>query len=248
MVNGEAVRIAIIAALILLLAVETIAEPLEYRLALRNYRFALSAISSGDNFVTIELAFSQLDSLRYTLLNGTSAGLSLLESLPPEEFDQLSSVPGLLVLRTEVVFAEPDPSYFLGLAEAHGRAVDRAFFLAYSRTYPRPAWPVYREQQTDYSGCTLFGGGELTDTYSIWHDFRRRFPRSYRSFVKNIFQVIEDEVVKSTCACGDKASVVKELSAFAKRFPDSRAAAAAAKRAQEVRESRSGFRFHCISG
>ena len=241
-------HIVTIAVLILLLAVEAIAEPQEYRRALQNYRNALSAISSGHNSVTIELAFSRLDGLRFTLLNGTSAGLTLLESLPTEEFEHLSGVPGLLVFRAEVVFAEPDPTYFLHLSERHGRAVDRAFFLAYSRTYPKPVWPVYREQQTDYSGCTLFGGGELTNTYSIWHDFRRRFPRSYRSFVKNILQDIEDEVVKPTCACGDKASVVGELSTFSKRFPDSRAAAAAAKRAQEVRESRSGFRFHCISG
>jgi len=242
------VHIATIAALILLFAVETIAEPQEYRRALKSYRDALSAISSGDNSVTIELAFSRLDRLRSTLLSRTPTGLSLLESLHSEEFDQLSGVPGLLVSRTEVVFAEPEPNYFMGLAEGQDRFVDRAFFLAYSRTYPRPAWPVYREQQTDYSGCTLFGGGELTDTYAIWHDFCRKYPRSYRSFVRGILREIEDEVVKSVCACGDMASVVKELSAFAKRFPDSIAAAAVAKRAQEVRESRSGFKFHCVSG
>ena len=237
-----------IAALILLLAVETVAEPQEYSQALLNYRDALSAISSGDNSATIEIAFSRLDSLRSTLLSRTSAGHSLLESLPAEEFDRVNGVPGLLVLRTEVVFAEPDPTYFLGLAERQGRTVDRVFFHAYSRTYPKPAWPVYREQQTDYSGCTLFGGGELADTYALWDDFHRKYPGSYHPTVQNVLQDIEGEVGNSTCACGDKASVVRELSAFAKRFPDSRAAASASKRAQEVRGSRSGFRFHCISG
>jgi hypothetical protein len=209
---------------------------------LQRYQDALSALAAGEQGITVEVAYARFRRLR-------AAVFGVVEDLSDAEYSRLEKMaPGLIMLRQEAVWVEPDPAFFLKLAKTHGRAVDRAFFEAYNHTRSHPAWPVYIHQQTDFSGCTLFGNGELTTTYGIWREFRRKYPDNYPSSVAEILKDVEGNVAGSLCACGDEESVIRELSEFAKRFPDLPVAAAAARRAREVREHRSEFKFHCHAG
>jgi len=110
----------------------------------------------------------------------------VLESLTEEEFGRLKrELPSALINREEVVFVEPDPAYFAKLAAARGDSADRAFFAALKATYPEPVWPVYIEQQTDYSGCTRFGSMSLVDTFHAWAQFQRGCPDRYVAAAKH---------------------------------------------------------------
>src|SRR2546428_4202228 len=169
------------------------------------YRSAIRLAESGRSSRGIEAAFSALVSMREALMQIRNSQ-DVLESLPAEEFQRLGrDLPGAIVNREEVVFVEPDPGYFATLAAARGDGADRAFFSALKATYPESVWPVYVEQQTDYSGCTRFGSMTLVETYRAWIDFQRKFPGRYAAGVKKEIDVVIEHLTTSTCACSDLA-------------------------------------------
>jgi hypothetical protein len=176
-------------------------------------------------------------------------GQDVLESLPDEEFQRLArDLPGAIVNREEVVFVEPDPDYFTKLAAARGDGADRAFFSALKTTYPKSVWPVYVEQQTDYSGCTRFGSMTLVETYRAWSDFQRKFPGRYAAGAKKETDAVIERLTTSTCACGDLVSVEEELQRFLRSFPTSSARARVDQRLQALRARRSDIRANCVAG
>ena len=212
------------------------------------YRSAIRAAESGRSSRGIEAAFSALVSMREALIQIRN-GRDVLESLPDEEFQRLRrALPGAIVNREEVVFVEPDPDYFTKLAAARGDGADRAFFSALKATYPGSVWPVYVDQQTDYSGCTRFGTMSLVETYRAWVDFQRRFPGRYAAGAKKETDVVIEHLTVSTCACGDLVSVENELQRFLRTFPTSSARAKVAQRLQALRARRSDIRASCVSG
>ena len=221
------------------------AEPPGYRGAAQEYVAALNRLTSHAPGTSVEDVYARAARLGEALLSPPSA----LESMPEIEFQALRrQLPGLILNREEVLIAGPEPSYFLDLANRRGQPVDRGFFVLQSRSRPDGVWPAYMQQQTDYSGCTLFGQGRLVDSYRSWLHFRSEFPRAYGGFVTRALADIEEQVARSTCACGDADSVSRELAAFAAAFPESAVATAAASRARAVREHRSTIRFNCLSG
>jgi hypothetical protein len=219
------------------------AEPSGHRAAAQEYVAALKRLTSHAPDTSVEDVYSRAVRLGEALLS------SAFEWMPEVEFEALrKELPGFMLNREEALIAGPEPSYFLDLAKRYGRPVDRAFFALLSRSRPDGVWPAYIEQQTDYSGCTLFGEGKLVDSYRSWRHFRSEFPGAYARFVTQALADIEDQVAQSTCACGDADSVARELAAFVGAFPESAVAAAAASRARAVREHRSTIRFNCVSG
>jgi len=80
--------------------------------------------------------------------------------------------------------------------------------------------PSYIEQQTDYSGCTRFGGMTLVEVYGVWLEFQRRFPDRYVSAAKEETEAVLHELTQSTCACGNAAGVEQELSRSWNNFLD----------------------------
>ncbi len=218
------------------------------RPVIEDYRAALREVQARGGTGSLEPVFSRALRVSETLLRVGGDGLTVLESLSEADFTRLvGDLPGLLVNRDEVVYVKPDPAYFLRLAERYGAHEDRAFFRAYRRTLPSGVWPAYIEPQTDYSGCTAFGRGELVATYRLWREFGRSFSHSYAATVARLMQDIE-ESVQSTCACGDAASVERELRDFLAAFPTSPVASAVRQRVLELREKRSPIRFSCVSG
>jgi hypothetical protein len=172
-----------------------------------------------------------------------------LESLSDEDFRQLSvAIPGAWINREETVFVAPDPDYFLKLAGSRGDATDGSFFSALKATYPESVWPVYIKQQTDYSGCTLYGSGKLVDMYQQWSRFQRTFPDRYKAPVRERLEDISRQLTDSTCACEDASSVEKELQQFLQAFPTSTLRPRITERLQALRNGRSNIRARCISG
>jgi hypothetical protein len=221
------------------------AEPSGYRAAAHEYVAALKRLTCHAPDTSVEDVYERAARLGEALLSPPSA----LESMPEVELQALrKQLPGFILNRDEALIAGPEPSYFLDLAKRFGQPSDRGFFVLQSRSRPDGVWPVYIEQQTDYSGCTLFGQGKLVDSYRSWRHFRSEFPRTYARFVTRALADIEEQVAQSTCACGDPDSVSRELAEFAAAFPESAGAAAAASRARAIREHRSTIRFNCLSG
>jgi hypothetical protein len=212
------------------------------------YRSAITSAESGRSSRAIETAFSALVSVREALMQ-VRGGQNVLESLPDEEFQRLGrDLPGAILNRDEVVFVEPDPDCFTKLAAARGDGADRAFFSAFKATYPESVWPLYVEPQTDYGGCTRFGSMTLVETYRTWFDFQRTFRGRYAASAQRETDAVIEQLTTSTCACGDLASVERELQRFRRRFPTSPARAKIDQRLQALRARRSEIRTSCVAG
>jgi len=212
------------------------------------YRSAIRSAASGRSTRGIESTFSALASVRDALTEVRN-GQTVLESLPDEDFRRLGrDLPGVVITRGETVYVTPDVDYFMALATARGDGADRAYCAALKATYPKSVWPVYVDQQTDYSGCTRFGNLSLVDTYHIWSDFQRRFPRRYVTGAKREIDAAMEHLTKSTCACRDKAAVEQELQRFLHDFPTSSIRVKIDQRLDALRAGRSDIRLNCISG
>jgi len=211
------------------------------RAAVERYRSAIQSAESAASRLAIEPAFSAARALREALTQK-------LESLGDEEFKNLQQLQGLLINREEVVFIKPDVDYFTKLAAASGDEADRAFFAALKATYPESVWPTYIEQQTDYSGCTRFGGMTLVEAYRVWLEFQRRFPNRYVNGANEETDAVLHELTQSTCACGNAAGVELELEQFLRRFPESPARVRIEQRLESLRSRRSDIRPNCTSG
>jgi hypothetical protein len=218
------------------------------RTAIDAYRVAIQAAQKEPSRGQLEAAFNAIGPLRRALMLSRDGGHSLLESLSEQEFTALRrELVGLVVTREEVVFVEPDAVFFGRLA-ARGDRADRAFFAALSSTYPQSVWPVYIEQQTDYSGCTRYGSGTLVSTYLTWAALRRQYPTRYAEASGSHLDDIVKELTESTCACSDRASVERELTEFHRRADASDVRIRVEARLAAVLSGRTNIRFTCTSG
>jgi hypothetical protein len=218
------------------------------RKAIDTYRVAIQRAQKAPSRGQLEAAFNASGPLREALATGRDGGGTALEALSEPEFNQLRrELVGLVVNREEVVLVEPDVAFFRALA-ARGDPADRAFFRALSATYPESVWPVYVEQQTDYSGCTRFGSGTLVTTYLTWSAFRQQYSKRYEAASGTHLDEVKRELTESTCACGDRASVEKELTEFLRRAKVSELRTEVAARLAAVRSDHAAIRFACTSG
>ena len=173
---------------------------------------------------------------------------SLVESMTPEQFAELRALGGVVASRDEAIFIRPDVKYFRGLARAHGDQTDRAFFAALEATYPDSVWPVYVQQQTDLGGCTRFGTLSVAGEYVRWADFLTRHPTRYRDDATKESDAAFKALTASTCACGEPATVERELEHFLRTVRPSAARTAVEARLQSVRAGRVGIEARCHGG
>ena len=138
--------------------------------------------------------------------------------------------------------------FFLALARSHGDSADVAFFRAMTATRDSSDLPIYVQQQTDEAGCTRFGSGTLVASYDVWRSFVSRHNDRYTGWVRDELSQLENELTASTCACGDRDSMLRELRLFLKRFPGSELAPRVRARIGEVEAGTAGMRYHCIGG
>jgi hypothetical protein len=216
--------------------------------AVETYRSAIRTAESGGSTRGIEAAFSALASMRWVLLKPQN-GQTVLESLPDEDFRLLGRhLPGVVINRSETVYVMPDVDYFTTLAAAQGDGADRAYCAALKTTYPKSVWPVYIEQQADYSGCTRFGSMSLVDTYRAWSVFQSQFPGRYARDAKREIDAVIESLTESTCACGGRAAVEQEFQRFLQGFPTASIRPKINQRLEALRTGRSDIRLECRSG
>lgn len=218
--------------------------------AVGSYRAALNGAKASRTPGALEATLERLDAVREALMRVHENGSStLLETLSEADFQRLErDLPGVLLNREEILFVKPDPDYFLDFAATHGDGADRSFFAAYKQTYPDGVWPVYVSSQTDYSGCTAFGEGGLVAAYRTWADYRRTHSRRYVALSQAETERVSSELTESTCACGNAASVKKELQQFLRAFARSPIAGSVRNRLRALQDGRSGIRLRCHSG
>jgi hypothetical protein len=109
-------------------------------------------------------------------------------------------------------------------------------------------WSAYIEQQTDYSGCTIYGKDILTRLYGKARQFRRQYPSAYNSDIKEEITDMKSEFTDGTCACGDSNGVIKEFQLFIKTFPGDEITPIAKKRLTDIQNKKTAIRFNCLSG
>lgn len=214
------------------------------------YREAIAAAESGAALRGVESALTAVADLRQTLfarVPGTTR--SILEDLPETDFALLERLPGVTVRRMEILVVHPVPRFFSDLAARVGDRADQRFAAALVATYPDSYWPVYVEPQTDHSGCTAFGDGRLLEIYLAWSAMERDFPGRYESAVARHRDAVEEKITRSTCACGDSASVVEGLERIAAALaPTDSILPAVRQRLGAIEQGRSDIRFGCVSG
>lgn len=212
--------------------------------AVTHYAKVLSRISGAKRRQNLEGLSSASRQLKEALL-GRIGDEAAIEQLTEAQFDEVvRRTRGVIVNREDVLVVEPDASFFLSLARTYGTKADVHFAEAYAATYPDGIWPSYVWQETDVTGCTAFGGGELVARYSAWLSFRSRHPKAYRSEARAQIGKIESHVV-SDCACGSRDDVLAELERFAQKFPSAALRLGLTERIAFIRAGRSEIRFDC---
>jgi len=177
-----------------------------------------------------------------------SEKLEEIEALSEADYALLEKkMRGFVVNRDEILFIEPDSKFFARLAETRGTKADMAFFALMPQIKPRNVWAAYIEQQTDVSGCTIYGNGALTGLYGKALQFKRAYPKAYASDINKEIAEILSEFTDGTCACGTRAGVEKEFRAFIKTFPKDKNTPAIKKRLANLKGNKD-FRFNCESG
>ncbi|MDE0192557.1 MAG: hypothetical protein OXQ90_14480 [Gammaproteobacteria bacterium] len=212
------------------------------------YMTAIAAAESGETARGVESALTAVADLKQALLAHVPGSTkSVLEDLPEADFALLEQLPGVTVRRVEVLVVHPIPRFFSDLATRVGDRADQRFAAALVATHPESHWPVYVEPQTDYSGCTAFGDGRLLEVYLAWSAMERDFPGRYESAVSRQRDAVEEKITRSTCACGDSASVVEELKRIvAALTPEDPIFSAVRQRLAATEAGRSNIRFGCI--
>ena len=212
------------------------------------YMTAIAEAESGETARGVELALTAVADLKQALFAHVPGSTrSVLEDLPEADFAQLVQLPGVYVRRVEILVVHPIPRFFLDLATRVGDRADQRYAAALAATHPESYWPVYVEPKTDYSGCTAFGDGRLLEVYLAWSAMQRDFPGRYESAVSRQRDAVEEEITKSTCACGDAASVAEELKRIVTALtPADPILPAVRLRLAAIEEGRSNIRFGCI--
>ncbi len=174
--------------------------------------------------------------------------LDALETLSEADYSSLQKkMKGFVVNREETIFIEPDLKFFTKFVKERGTKADAAFFSFMNEIKPDSIWAAYIEQQTDYSGCTIYGNGMLTKLYGKAKRFKVNYPAAYLSDIDHEVSKILGAFTNSTCACGDRNGVLKEFRLFIKTFPNDKNTAVIRKRLAKI-EKNSDFRFNCQSG
>jgi hypothetical protein len=180
--------------------------------------------------------------------NAVGEKLSELEDLSEAEYALLEKkMKGFVVNREETVYVKPDLKFFAQLAKTRGTSADAAFFGLMREIRPDNVWAAYLEQQTDYSGCTIYGNGNLTTLYGKALRFKRAYPQAYVSYIDEEIDGISSKFTGDVCACGNIGSVEKEFRLFIKTFPNDKNTPAVKKGLANLKKNKA-FRFNCQSG
>ena len=219
-------------------------------LAVADYNDTIGRVMAGRG--SVEQAFAKVHELEHLLIAERDEDhVSALERMSEIELAQFAvRLPGVRLWSSDTIGVEIDPAFFQDLAEKHGTAADRMFVRNYRLTYPIGyGWPDYVEPVTDLSGCTTYGGGELTNAYARWSTYASRYPGHYATDVGQILEDVSNRLIAPVCACGDAGSVRRELSNFVTRLPNEQITPKVRRRLKAIAAGQtSEIRFNCLPG
>jgi hypothetical protein len=174
--------------------------------------------------------------------------LGELENLSESDYALVEKkMRGFVINRIESVYVEPDAKFFSQLAARRGTLADAEFFRLLSAIKPDNVWAVYIEQQTDVTGCTIYGKGLLVKYYADLLAYQKKYPKSYTDEINGATSDIINKLSGYLCACGDRESVLREFRLFMKTFPRDRDMRLVKQKLAEIKQEKD-VRFNCQSG
>ena len=205
------------------------------------YESAMKALMDNPGHVSLEKTFEEC-------LQTAEALQRELERFDESIFQKIKRMmTGFWVNRMEVIVVDPDPSFFLKLANEKGTKSDKAFFEALVKTYPDPKswWPAYKKPSTDYSGCTIFDGQTVSAIYDSWISFQKAYPKKYPIGAQKELSKVQD-ALEGNCVCGDEDGYRRAQESFMKTHPASPLVPKIASRLNALKNHASDMRFHCM--
>ena len=154
---------------------------------------------------------------------------------------------GFVVNREEILFIKPDLKFFAQLSKTRGTKTDTAFFALTREIRPDNVWAAYYEQQTDVTGCTIYGSGALTSLYGKALRFKKTYPQAYVEDIDEEINEILRQFTDNLCACGGRDTVLKEFRLFIRTFPKDKNTPGIKKNLTKL-QKRKDAGFNCQSG
>lgn len=174
--------------------------------------------------------------------------LDEIEALSEADYSLLErKMKGFTINRQEILFIEPVSKFFLNLSRKQGTATDIAYFTLMRKITPDDVWAAYIQQQTDVTGCTIYGNGLLTRLYGQILSFRRAYPKSFMKELNDERDGILEAFSESSCSCGDMKGVLNEFRLFIRTYPKDKNTPKIKMSLARLKKHRD-FRFNCHSG
>ena len=204
----------------------------------QDYLAELARIETATTPQSLEPLLEKAEAVQGALMDipSSTGNEAVIERYSEAEFSALQQrLRGIHLQRGMEIFVQPLPAFFSALAAAHGRPADQAYFALYQAYWCEQLFPVYMQPRALVVGCVKYGDGLLNRLYSDWQRYAKNYPEAYRASVQQMLKDFEEVFALGTCACGDRASVVRELRQFSREHPQSPAAPAATQRWSELK-------------
>jgi hypothetical protein len=222
-------------------------KAVSYPVEVDAYVKELSAVEQAKSPVSLEpLLAAAVGAQDALMLIQDGSDQAWQETLSDTDYSKLrEQLRGLQLSRGHDVYAQPDGAFLNELAQAHGRAEDRAFFALYAPLWTAEMLPRYLSLGSGQAPCVRFGEDIVTSLYRDWWAYWAAHPLHYSNVTMQILRDLEEVVELGTCACGDVDSVRKELREFTEAFPHSPATAKATQRLAELTREDIDHFVHC---
>lgn len=204
--------------------------------AAQAYLETLRQVESAKPPVSLEPLLAAAREAETALMTIEDGDRAWIETLSDADFTALQQqLRGLRLSRGVDVYAMPDDAFLLQLAQARGRPEDQAFFKIYDRLWGPELVPSYLQLGSRPTPCVRFGEDVLPGLYEDWRGYARQYPTAYREYTQQTVADLEEAVALGVCTCSDDQAVVRELSSFIQRFPDTPVKGKVKDRLQELK-------------
>lgn len=208
--------------------------PADAPAAVADYLAALASVEKSTTPTSLEPLFDKAEAAQTALME-VAGEKAVLERYTDAEFTALQmQVRGLKLHRALDIYAQPEPAFFLNLAEGHGTPADVAFFTQYAATWGADLVPTYLKLRPQPTPCVRFGDNRIVPLYAAWQGYAIKHPEAFKARVQQNIGDLEEAVALGTCACDGVASVQREQAEFLKLFPNNVKAAEINARAEQL--------------
>lgn len=182
------------------------------------YAKVLSGVEAADAPTTMEPLFHAGEEAQNALMR-IEGDAALLEKLTEAQFaDTQKAMRGYQLSRGYDIYALPNLSFFVQLANTHGKPEDQRFYRLARQSEGENFLPLYLKEKIP-TPCVRFGERLIGELYEGWSSYARSYPKAYSAAVQQYLRDLEEAVALGTCACGDAKSVQTEQREFLRRFP-----------------------------